>query len=41
MDDDQNRSLSFHRPSKHEMARFIAVATGVVALFGLVLWSAQ
>ena len=41
MNDDRDRKLSFQRATKHELARFLAVAVGVVSLFGLILWGAQ
>ena len=41
MNDDRDRKLSFKRATKHELARFLAVAVGVVSLFGLILWGAQ
>ena len=35
------RKPSFHGPSKHEVARLIAVVTGVIGLFGLALCGVQ
>ena len=41
MSDDRDPKLSFQRATKHELVRFLAVAVGVVSLFGLILWGAQ
>ena len=40
MNDDRESKLSFQRATKHELARFLAVAIGVVSLFGLIFWGA-
>jgi hypothetical protein len=41
VNDDRDRTLSFQRATKHELARFLAVAVSVVSIFGLILWGAQ
>lgn len=32
---------SFQPATSHELARFLAVAAGVLSVFGLMMWAAQ